>query len=50
MASDRNIFKILRARLYAPSPDVFAHYVTVELGWNNEDGLQLWDMIELPGP
>ncbi|TBU24137.1 hypothetical protein BD311DRAFT_868313 [Dichomitus squalens] len=49
LAHDADIFKVLRARLYAASPEVFAHYVTYELGWSEADGLELWDMIELPG-
>ena len=48
-ANTEDLLKILCARLYTSSAADFAHYISVELGWEQSEGEELWDMVELPG-
>ena len=47
-ASNEDLLKILRARLYTSTALDFAHYLTVELEWELREGQELWELIELP--
>ena len=47
--SNEDLLKVLHARLYTSTSIDFAHYVSIEIGWEQSEGEELWEMIKLPG-
>ena len=48
-ASARDFFRVFRARVHAPTRDVFSSHLSRATGWTVLECDCLWDLIELPG-